>query len=296
MLPIKNVADWLTERGLSQSALIELSGLEKRVPWTTSKVIGSPEPPPPYRTEPAFPKLPKFDEPLDLTYAPGTTRLFVAERYGKIFSFVNKKDADKADLMATSTPYALLPDVLKQTVARMRDEDADFYDRLSKAGFLLTFGEDETGIGLMYPRRGSGYYIDVGASELIISKQVKLKTRVSVSHLTENAVVLSDGIALPADLVVYATGYGTMDNWAAELISQDVADKVGQCWGIGSGTERDPGPWTGELRNMWKPTAQEGLWFHGGNLAQSRHFSRYVAIQMKARYEGLHTQVYRGPV
>jgi uncharacterized repeat protein (TIGR03806 family) len=73
-------------------------GLEKRVPWTTSKVIGSPEPPPPYRTEPAFPKLPKFEEPLDLTYAPGTNRLFVAGRWGKIWSFVNDKNADKADL------------------------------------------------------------------------------------------------------------------------------------------------------------------------------------------------------
>src|SRR5205809_2697909 len=73
-------------------------GLEKRVAWTTSKVIGSPEPPPPYRTEPAFPKLPKFDEPLDLTYAPGTNRLFVAERWGKIFSFVNQKDVARADL------------------------------------------------------------------------------------------------------------------------------------------------------------------------------------------------------
>jgi uncharacterized repeat protein (TIGR03806 family) len=73
-------------------------GIEKRVPWTTSKVIGSPEPPPPYRTELAFPKLPKFEEPLDLTYAPGTNRLFVAGRWGKIWSFVNKKDVDKADL------------------------------------------------------------------------------------------------------------------------------------------------------------------------------------------------------
>src|SRR5215475_6390813 len=72
--------------------------LEKRVPWTTSKVIGSPEPPPPYRAEPAFPKLPKFEEPLDLTYAPGTNRLFVAGRWGKIWSFVNKRDVDKADL------------------------------------------------------------------------------------------------------------------------------------------------------------------------------------------------------
>jgi uncharacterized repeat protein (TIGR03806 family) len=72
-------------------------GLDKRVPWTTSHVKGSPEPPPPYRTERAFPKL-KFNEPLDLTYAPGTNRLFVAERWGKIYSFVNSQDVEKADL------------------------------------------------------------------------------------------------------------------------------------------------------------------------------------------------------
>src|SRR6516225_4015500 len=75
------------------------SGLDKRVLWTTSKVIGSPEPPPPYTTEMAFPKLPKFEEPLELAQAPGTNRLFVAGRWGKIWSFVNKKDSDKADLV-----------------------------------------------------------------------------------------------------------------------------------------------------------------------------------------------------
>lgn len=73
-------------------------GLEKRVPWTTSNVKGSPEPPPPYRTEVAFPKLPKFEEPLDMTYAPGTNRLFIAERWGKIYSFLNDKNTAKADL------------------------------------------------------------------------------------------------------------------------------------------------------------------------------------------------------
>lgn len=70
-------------------------GLEKRVPWTTSKVIGSPEPPPPYRSERAFPKL-KFVEPLDLTHGAG--RLFVAERKGRIFSFANRPDVARADL------------------------------------------------------------------------------------------------------------------------------------------------------------------------------------------------------
>jgi putative flavoprotein involved in K+ transport len=49
------------------------------------------------------------------------------------------------------------------------------------------------------------------------------------------------------------------------------------------------------MRNLWKPTAQPGLWFHGGNLHLSRHYSLYLALQLKARYEGLATPVYGDP-
>ncbi len=84
----------------------------------------------------------------------------------------------------------------------------------------------------------------------------------------------------------------TMNIWAAELISQEVADQVGKCWGLGSDTAKDPGPWEGELRNMWKPTLQEALWFHGGNLHQSRYYSQFLALQIKARWEGISTSVY----
>ena len=93
-------------------------------------------------------------------------------------------------------------------------------------------------------------------------------------------------------MIVYATGYGSMNGWAARLISQEIADKVGKCWGLGSDTTKDPGPWEGELRNMWKPTRQEALWFHGGNLHQSRHYSLYLGLQLKARMEGIPTPVY----
>ena len=86
-----------------------------------------------------------------------------------------------------------------------------------------------------------------------------------------------------------------MNGWVARLISKEVADKVGRCWGLGSDTVNDPGPWEGELRNMWKPTRQEGLWFHGGNLAQSRFYSQFLALQLKARMEGLATPVYGLP-
>jgi putative heme-binding domain-containing protein len=79
-------------------------GLDQRVPWTTSLVRGSPDPPSPYRTEVAFPKL-KFDEPLDITNAPGSDRLFVTERYGRVFSFPNDPRTDHADLLLDLNKY-----------------------------------------------------------------------------------------------------------------------------------------------------------------------------------------------
>jgi len=200
-------------------------------------------------------------------------------------------DTNTADLIFASIPYAVLPSVQKPMAAEMKRRDAAFYDRLTKAGFLLDFGADDTGLFMKYLRRGSGYYIDVGASELVADGSIKLKTG-PIERITKNAVVMKDGTELSAELIVFATGYGSMNGWAAHLISQEVADKVGKCWGLGSDTPKDPGPWEGELRNMWKPTRQEGLWFHGGNLHQSRHYSQFLALQLKARAVGIETPVY----
>jgi len=200
-------------------------------------------------------------------------------------------DTNTADLIFASIPYAVLPSVQKPMAAEMKRRDAAFYDRLTKAGFLLDFGADDTGLFMKYLRRGSGYYIDVGASELVANGSIRLKTG-AIERITRNAVVMKDGTELPAELIVFATGYGSMNGWAAHLISQEVADKVGKCWGLGSDTPKDPGPWEGELRNMWKPTRQEGLWFHGGNLHQSRHYSQFLALQLKARAVGIETPVY----
>jgi putative heme-binding domain-containing protein len=79
------------------SAALSSDAAEKRVPWTTSRVTGSAEPPPPYIAERAFPKL-KFAEPLELVLMPGSGRLFVCEHASKIFSFPDKDDVEKADL------------------------------------------------------------------------------------------------------------------------------------------------------------------------------------------------------
>ncbi|MDQ4047296.1 MAG: NAD(P)/FAD-dependent oxidoreductase [Actinomycetota bacterium] len=206
-------------------------------------------------------------------------------------ALANGVTTEKADLLFASLPYRILPGAQVPVYRQMAERDAEFYSQLEAAGFDLDFGVDGSGLFVKYLRRGSGYYIDVGASQLIIDGRVKLKSG-QVTKITGNAVVMDDGTELEADLIVYATGYGSMNGWLADLVSPEVADKVGKCWGYGSDTPKDPGPWEGELRNMWKPTNVPNLWIHGGNLHQSRHYSTYLALQLKARMEGLETPVY----
>lgn len=199
----------------------------------------------------------------------------------------------KADLIFASVPYKIMHTFHIPVYEEMKKREADLYSRLEKAGFMLDFGDDGSGLFMKYLRRGSGYYIDVGASELVANGCIKLKSRVNIERINSRSVLLTDGTELPADLIVYATGYGSMNQFLADIVSPEVANRVGKVWGLGSDTTKDPGPWEGELRNMWKPTNQPQLWIHGGNLHQSRHYSQFLSLQLKARYEGLATTVYQ---
>ena len=204
----------------------------------------------------------------------------------------NGIDHHKADLIFASVPYQIMHSFHIPVYEAMKQRDAELYSRLEQAGFMLDFGDDGSGLFMKYLRRGSGYYIDVGASELVANGSIKLKSRTTIERINPRSVTLTDGTELPADLIVYATGYGSMNQFLADLVSPAVADRVGKVWGLGSGTTKDPGPWEGELRNMWKPTQQPNLWIHGGNLHQSRHYSQFLALQLKARLEGIPTPVY----
>ena len=199
---------------------------------------------------------------------------------------------EKADMIFASTPFKLLPEAQRIIYKEIASKDSDLIERLNKVGFMTDYGEDQSGLMMKAFRTGSGYYIDVGCSDLIACGQVKVRSRVEIAEMKEHSVVLSDGTELPADVVVYATGYRPMNEWLASIISRDVADRVGPNWGYGSGVRGDPGPWEGELRNMWKPLKQESLWFHGGNLHLSRFYSQFLALQIKARSEAISTPVY----
>lgn len=56
-------------------------GMTRRQPWNESRVVGSPDPPAPYRTVRAFPEL-TLKQPLALVPEPGTKRLFLLQHLG----------------------------------------------------------------------------------------------------------------------------------------------------------------------------------------------------------------------
>jgi putative heme-binding domain-containing protein len=91
---------------------------QRRPPWTTSRIHGSPEPPAPYRIELAFPSL-RFDKPTSIEELPGDGRLLITEMSGKIFSF-------SEDAMITQPDLAV--DLVKLLPAELANHAVSLWD------------------------------------------------------------------------------------------------------------------------------------------------------------------------
>lgn len=182
------------------------------------------------------------------------------------------------DLMAASVPYDLVRRLQGPMSRQMADDDRGLLDGLKDVGFLIDNGEDETGYFLKLLRYQAGYYLNVGASDLIVQKKIKLKSGVEIDRLTEKEVIFSDGSALKIDLLVLATGYLPLQEAVRAMFGNEVADRVGPIWGLGA---------DGELRNMFSRTRQEGFYVVGGGFMGCRSYSHYTARLIKATIEGL---------
>jgi putative heme-binding domain-containing protein len=84
------------------AAIVLLSGQEERPVWTTSRLTGSPEPPPPLRAERAFPKL-AFKNPVHLVPFPGHKRYVLIEEKGLLYTFRNDAACASPDLFIDLT-------------------------------------------------------------------------------------------------------------------------------------------------------------------------------------------------
>ena len=185
---------------------------------------------------------------------------------------------EDCDLITASIPLKLARKSHMALTEQARKLDEDLLARLERVGFRLDFGEDGTGWQFKYLTRGGGYYFNVGCSDLIAEGSVGLVQFSDIAEFVEQGARLRTGEVLPADLVVLATGYKGQEHLVRKLFGDDVAARVGPIWGFGEEQE---------LRNMFARTAQPGMWFIAGSLAQCRIYSRYLALQIKACEAGL---------
>lgn len=185
---------------------------------------------------------------------------------------------EDGDLLATTNTKPVLKKNLQALTARMVELDRKMIDGLIARGFNWEAGEDGTGHQWKVRTRYGGYYLDAGCAQLIIDGKVGLLLFDQIERFVAAGALLKDGSVKPADLIVLATGFAAPEVMVGKLLGAEVAKKVGPVWGFAS---------DGEMNNMWKRTAQEGLWFVGGSFTNCRNYSRYVGLQIKAIEEGL---------
>ena len=185
---------------------------------------------------------------------------------------------EDGDLFVSTNTKPVVKKNLQLLTSRMLEHDKKTIEGLIARGFKFDAGEDGAGHQWKVRTRYGGYYLDAGCSQLIIDGEIGLLQYEEIERFVEGGALLKDGSVKPADLIVLATGFAPQEVVVTKLLGEHIAKKIGPVWGFDD---------DGEMSNMWKRTAQEGLWFVGGSFANCRTYSRYVAVQIKAIEEGL---------
>jgi putative flavoprotein involved in K+ transport len=140
---------------------------------------------------------------------------------------------EHADLLLTTTPYRILVEggAWKQTTNKMKENDAELIARVEASGYKFDYGYDGTGLFAKSATEGGGFYIDVGCAELLARGDVQVRYA-NVERLESDAVVVFNKDTrqeerLPADVIIYATGFDTMESHVKEICGTDVATRVG---------------------------------------------------------------------
>ena len=88
---------WAVAAAVAFAWLVFPAAAAAPVAWTASRVKGTPEPPPPYRTRKVYEHV-RFGAATSLAFAPGSDRLFVTEQWGRAYSLPADRDCRRADL------------------------------------------------------------------------------------------------------------------------------------------------------------------------------------------------------
>ncbi len=107
----------------------------RRVPWTTSQVVGAPEPPARYRTTRLFPGL-KLESPVDAQLSPDGKHWYVTEQMAVVRTFPANDSVSTANvLLDLATPE-------RKWDYRRNAYSVAFHPRFAENGFLYVFTRD----------------------------------------------------------------------------------------------------------------------------------------------------------
>ncbi|EGO25706.1 hypothetical protein SERLADRAFT_437430 [Serpula lacrymans var. lacrymans S7.9] len=185
---------------------------------------------------------------------------------------------DIADRINASYPNHLLKLMHVRLTKNIAEADKVLLDGLRKRGFKLSFGADDSGFLLLAWEKAGGYYLDVGASQLIVDGKIKLKSDSPMAKFTPSGLEFEDGSTLDADVVIFATGWSDARSAYRELLGDEIGDKLNPIWGLDA---------EGEFNSTWREVGVDGIWCMMGNLALCRFHSKHLALQIKAKEEGI---------
>ncbi len=202
-----------------------------------------------------------------------TTVASVAPSDSLLWSSFEENELADADLLSMASVYPLALESARRAASHMAELDRQMIEGLQTRGYKFDLGDDETGHIMKQRRQNGGYYLDTGCAQPIIDGEIGLLDAKQILRFEHGGARLACGALAPADLLVCATGYRSQREVVRQTLGSAVAERVGEVWGVGH---------DGEMNNLWKPTAQPGLWFMAGSLAQCRVYSKYLAFQLIA--------------
>ncbi|KZO93174.1 FAD/NAD-binding domain-containing protein [Calocera viscosa TUFC12733] len=190
---------------------------------------------------------------------------------------------DVADRLSASLPNEVMRRVHRRYTREIGGRDRELLEGLDRVGFRRNDGVEGSGFLFLAYSRGGGYYLDVGASQLIIDGKIGLKNGCEIDRFTKDGVRFDDGSEIKADLVVFATGFGNIKSSLEPIFQPEVVDALKPVWGVDG---------EGEIRAAWGESGHEAFWYMMGNLCLCRFHSKHIALQIKAMQMGVFGERY----